>query len=131
MRYCKPCAPSKCISIVFRFLDFYWKVGRVCLEFLLLRSCKTNVTFFARAPSTTSNSTFSCVNVIAMYCNNVVMTFFSDPGKLRYANNSNYKNDVMIRKEVWHNQLLNWTEFNTALVTVGLPFTNICSSVYL
>lgn len=23
-------------------------------------------------------------------------------GKLRYANNSNYKNDVMIRKEVMH-----------------------------
>jgi protein mago nashi len=24
---------------------------------------------------------------------------FTDDGKLRYANNSNYKNDVMIRKE--------------------------------
>lgn len=25
---------------------------------------------------------------------------FSNTGKLRYANNSNYKNDTMIRKEV-------------------------------
>ncbi|PKI46087.1 hypothetical protein CRG98_033542 [Punica granatum] len=26
---------------------------------------------------------------------------FRPDGKLRYANNSNYKNDIMIRKEIW------------------------------
>lgn len=30
----------------------------------------------------------------------VKVNLFSPAGKLRYANNSNYKNDVMIRKEV-------------------------------
>lgn len=35
-----------------------------------------------------------------MFSNTLHSFFFSPKGKLRYANNSNYKNDVMIRKEV-------------------------------
>ena len=31
---------------------------------------------------------------------------FSPEGKLRYANNSNYKNDTMIRKEVYLNEIV-------------------------
>ena len=31
---------------------------------------------------------------------------FRPDGKMRYANNSNYKNDTMIRKEVFVNEVL-------------------------
>lgn len=53
------------------------------------------------------NSNFDrMVSLISLSCKElnvfriVTWLIFSSSGKLRYANNSNYKNDVMIRKEV-------------------------------
>lgn len=53
------------------------------------------------------NSNFDqMVSLISLLCKElsgfriVTWLIFSSSGKLRYANNSNYKNDVMIRKEV-------------------------------
>ena len=46
------------------------------------------------------------VNIFILQCSilsgfqTITEGLFSLSGKLRYANNSNYKNDVMIRKEV-------------------------------
>ena len=53
------------------------------------------------------NSNFDqMVSLISLLCKELIgfrivtWLIFSSSGKLRYANNSNYKNDVMIRKEV-------------------------------
>lgn len=43
-------------------------------------------------------STSATSHTLKVTCNNYGLNIFT--GKLRYANNSNYKNDVMIRKEV-------------------------------
>ena len=45
---------------------------------------------------------------LAVFAVNRLNFFVLPTGKLRYANNSNYKNDVMIRKEVRSFQMSNF-----------------------
>lgn len=49
-------------------------------------------------------SEVKCLNFLGKFGHEFLEFEFRPDGKLRYANNSNYKNDTMIRKEVYVHQ---------------------------
>lgn len=64
---------------------------------------------------------------------------FRPDGKLRYANNSNYKNDTMIRKEVFLTpavlrecrRIISESEVPLLFSLLGLPFINFIITIII